>query len=99
VLCSFVFVHGLNPSGRPNHAFQTWTPAESETPWPYQLLPEDFPQARIWIFGYNANVTRDVSEASVSDHADSLLDVLQRKRQQGMGVSHDCFPSRLMYMR
>jgi hypothetical protein len=82
-----VFVHGLNPSGRLNHAYQTWTHADNTIPWPYELLPEDFPQARISIFGYNSSVTRGGSQARISDHASNLLDWLQGKREGGDGVS------------
>ncbi|PMD25421.1 hypothetical protein NA56DRAFT_435063 [Hyaloscypha hepaticicola] len=78
----FVFVHGLNPRGRRNHAYETWTYAEGRAPWPYELLPQDFPNARIWIFGYNSNVTSGGSGANISDHANSLLNVLQRMREE-----------------
>ena len=86
-----MFVHGLNPSGRLNHAYQTWTHAENTIPWPYELLPEDFPQARISIFGYNSSVTRGGSQARISDHATNLLDELQWKRERGDGVSTNSF--------
>jgi hypothetical protein len=91
VLHSFVFVHGLNPSGRQDHAFHTWTYVKEEKRilWPKQFLSQDFPTARIWIFGYNSNVTTGVSQAKISDHANSLLYVLQWERQQGSGVSRD----------
>jgi hypothetical protein len=44
---SFVFVHGLNPRGRRDHAYETWTYTAGGAPWPYELLPQNFPNARI----------------------------------------------------
>jgi hypothetical protein len=48
-----VFVHGLNGDPR-----QTWTSKEKGTFWPTQLLPVSLKtaQARILVYGYNADV-------------------------------------------
>lgn len=89
---SFVFVHGLNPRGRRDHAYETWTYAEGGAPWPYELLPLDFPNARISIFGYNSNVMSGGSGANISDHANSLLNILQRMREEGPGVRQEILP-------
>ena len=79
---SLVFVHGLNPFSAQNHAYDTWTHQNGKC-WPYHFLPEDIPEARVWVFGYNSNVAKEVSEARIKDHANVLLDRLQRKRKQG----------------
>ncbi len=79
---SLVFVHGLNPFSNQNHAYDTWTHQNGRC-WLYHFLPDDIPEARIWIFGYNSNVATDVSEARIKDHADVLLDRLQQKRKEG----------------
>jgi hypothetical protein len=79
---SLVFVHGLNPFSNPNHAFDTWK-HENGKFWPYDFLPQDIPEARIWVYGYNSNIAKDVSEARIKDHANVLLDRLQRKRKEG----------------
>jgi hypothetical protein len=56
-----------------------WT-APNGVFWPKTLLPEDVPDARILLFGYNSNVALNVSGATVVDHANSLLDRLHRSR-------------------
>ncbi|KAA8641348.1 uncharacterized protein ATNIH1004_002016 [Aspergillus tanneri] len=73
----FVFVHGLNPRGRNDHPFETWT-HQNGTFWPRDLLPHDIPQARIFIYGYNSNITnpQTMSTAGVRDHANTLLNLL-----------------------
>lgn len=75
-------MHGLNPFSHANHAYDTWT-HQNGTFWLYHFLPSDIPEARIWVYGYNSNVAKDVSEARIKDHADVLLDRLQRKRKEG----------------
>ncbi|MCJ1406858.1 hypothetical protein MMC19_000928, partial [Ptychographa xylographoides] len=74
--------------GHEDHAFRTWTHVSKtgKTLWPREFLPQDFPKARIWIFGYNSNVSKGVSEATISDHANSLLDVLQCERHAGRAL-------------
>jgi hypothetical protein len=79
---SLCFVHGLNPWSSPNHAFETWTHGNGKF-WPADFLPTDIPEARIFLYGYNSNVAKDVSEASIKDHANVLLDRLQRRRKTG----------------
>ncbi|KAL4991237.1 hypothetical protein BDW68DRAFT_152995 [Aspergillus falconensis] len=84
-LIDFVFVHGLNPRARNDHPFQTWT-HENGTFWPRDLLPRDINHSRIFIYGYNSTVTdaRTMSTASIKDHADTLLNLvdLERKEQR-----------------
>jgi hypothetical protein len=80
-LTSIVFVHGLNPTGDPDHSEKTWT-HESGTQWPRDLLPERIPHARILIFSYNSNVAWDVSEAGIRQHANTLLDLVQGEKKK-----------------
>jgi pimeloyl-ACP methyl ester carboxylesterase len=77
---SLVFVHGLNPLNNQNHAFDTWT-HENGVFWPADLLGEDLPHARIWVYGYNSQVAYEAEEARIKDHANVLLDRLQRQRR------------------
>jgi pimeloyl-ACP methyl ester carboxylesterase len=83
---SLVFVHGLNPLGRPNHAYETWT-HENGLFWPTDLLGRDLPHARIWVYGYNSQVAYQAEEARIKDHANVLLDRLQRQRRHASNGS------------
>jgi hypothetical protein len=74
-----VFVHGLNPKGSANHAYDTWTHSNG-TCWP-KILSQDMPWARIMIFGYNSSVAFNAGTGTVRTHADSLLDRLESVRQ------------------
>ncbi len=77
VRCSLVFVHGLC-----GHPLNTWKKAE--VVWPRDLLPTDAPHARIMTFGYAADVVNFFSVASHSSifqHAQNLLQDLQRERR------------------
>ncbi|CAI7635986.1 unnamed protein product [Penicillium viridicatum] len=76
-----VFVHGLNPSGRNDHAFQTWTHSNG-TFWPRDFLAEDIPYSRVFVYGYNSNIThpQTMSTASIKDHANTLLNLLDMER-------------------
>ncbi|KAL3417461.1 NB-ARC domain-containing protein [Phlyctema vagabunda] len=77
-----VFVHGLNPKGRKQHPFETWT-HENGVFWPTAFLGEDFPSARILVYGYNSSVTNPefMSTARIKDHAENLLNLLALERQ------------------
>lgn len=73
---SICFVHG---QGGGRHS--TWT--KDEVFWPYNLLPQDIPDARIITWGYNAEVAHFLSPYSkvrVRDHAKSLLNDLNGLR-------------------
>ncbi|RAH77899.1 lipa and NB-ARC domain protein [Aspergillus japonicus CBS 114.51] len=83
----FVFVHGLNPRGRVDHPYETWTHANG-TFWPRDYLPHDIPQARVFVYGYNSNITspQSMSTAGVKDHANTLLNLLDLERDPNMNV-------------
>ncbi|KAL3446203.1 hypothetical protein BJX65DRAFT_131580 [Aspergillus insuetus] len=86
-LIDFVFVHGLNPRARHDHAFNTWT-HENGTFWPRDYLPQDIPNTRVFVYGYNSTVTdaRTMSTASIKDHANTLLNLLDMERNEQLGV-------------
>ncbi|KAJ3531234.1 hypothetical protein NM208_g8967 [Fusarium decemcellulare] len=50
--------------------------------WPAEFLPEDIPEARVWTYGYNANVVESVFQASnqnsVSQHGQDLAVKFER---------------------
>ncbi|KAJ5793415.1 Tetratricopeptide-like helical [Penicillium paradoxum] len=81
----FVFVHGLNPSGRNDHPVQTWTHSNGKF-WPRDFLAQDIPYARIFLYGYNSNITtpQTMSTASIKDHANTLLNLLDLERSPQM---------------
>ena len=74
-----MFVHGLNPTGDPDHARRTWT-HENGTIWPATLLPQLLPKARILLFAYNSSVLGNASNVPVAGHAQSLLNDVYHKR-------------------
>ena len=82
-VADIVLVHGLF-----GHPWKTWASKsvnysvngavkESEEPfWPKTLLPAAIPNARIWSFGYDADVGKFMSTAglnTVSQHGTNLL--------------------------
>ncbi|OQD89520.1 hypothetical protein PENANT_c002G03865 [Penicillium antarcticum] len=83
----FVFVHGLNPRGRSDHPFETWTHANGKF-WPKDFLAQDIPYARVFVYGYNSSIThpQTMSTASIKDHANTLLNLLDMERTPQMGT-------------
>jgi hypothetical protein len=75
-----VFVHGLNPHSRNQYPYEAWT-HENGVFWP-TFLAEDIPYTRILVYGYNSNISNPqvMSTASVRDHADTLLNLLDMER-------------------
>lgn len=82
-----IFVHGLNPVNHDGHALRTWTHHASGVCWPRDLLPTYIPRSRISVFSYNSNAALATSSATVSDHADSLLDRVQALRHRSRPTS------------
>jgi hypothetical protein len=86
-----VFVHGLNPHSRNQYPYEAWT-HENGVFWPTFFLAEDIPYARIFVYGYNSNISNPqvMSTASVRDHADTLLNLLDMERDslQVDDISH-----------
>jgi hypothetical protein len=74
-----IFVHGLTGNSQ-----GTWTDPGSGVHWPSQLLRHDIPDARIFCFGYDADVTSFWGHASknrLTDHAKSLMGDVVRERE------------------
>ena len=61
---------------------------ESKVAWLEDLLPKEIPNARIWTYGYNANVKSSKSIADIDGWARALLNELDLERQEPHGVSH-----------
>lgn len=78
-------VHGLG-----GHALHTWQGPNGMN-WiiDEDFLPTALPNARIFTFGYNANLFGDVVSSRVADHADGLLAGLLPYRQD-CEVNTDC---------
>ncbi|RSM09324.1 hypothetical protein CEP52_004134 [Fusarium oligoseptatum] len=69
-----VFVHGLF-----GNRLNTWT--KHSVLWPKQILSEDLPKARIFTFGYDADVTKfnldeEVTKGTMESHAADLCERL-----------------------
>ena len=75
-LSSVVAVHGLG--GDP---INTWKNPKQSKSWLEDFLPSDVKGARIFTFGYNADVVFSDSTASVWDHSKSLLGSLLDERE------------------
>ncbi|KAK7431277.1 hypothetical protein QQZ08_002048 [Neonectria magnoliae] len=78
-----VAVHGLNHSNTDFHAEKTWT-ASNNSMWLKDFLSKTLPEARVLLFGYNANVAFQTSIAGVREQAENLLNRLKGKRKNAM---------------
>ena len=83
-MLSLVAVHGLN--GDP---IKTWTHPKTKSFWlgNVEFLPRDVPGARIFTFGYNADVFFGNSTAGIIDHAKDLLSSLLDKREDDQVIN------------
>lgn len=90
---SIVALHGLNGS-----SIKTWTApcpkskskskdGRKETHWLRDLLPHDFPKARIMTFGYDATAAFTDSTAGIAEHARDLLSCLMLARNHSAEAS------------
>ncbi|KAJ4018867.1 hypothetical protein NW761_014936 [Fusarium oxysporum] len=75
-----VFVHGLF-----GNRVSTWS--KNGVLWPKQLLSEDLPKARIFTFGYDADVTKrnlneEVTKGTMDSHAADLCEKLAGLRSK-----------------
>ncbi|KAJ5887046.1 uncharacterized protein N7473_009720 [Penicillium subrubescens] len=91
----FIFVHGLNARGRNDHPFKTWTHDNGKF-WPRDFLAEDIPYSRVFVYGYNANITnpQTMSTASIKDHANTLLNLLDMER----GLQFQSLPPKIIFI-
>lgn len=69
-----VAVHGIT-----GDAYRTWT-AENGKLWLRDFLPTQFPGARIYSYGYPAEVFYSKSTADLDDYARKLLECLKAER-------------------
>jgi hypothetical protein len=84
-----VAVHGLNVLGKTNaFGVRTWTwtgirdkGEEEEVLWLKDLLPQQLPNARVLLFGYNSAIGLNTSTSGLSGAAENLLARLRVKRQ------------------
>lgn len=94
-IADVVFVHGLQ-----GHPWKTWRVKEVESWkvfrfknrastrvfWPYDLLPKDFPNVRLFTYGYDSHVSHYVSgpanQSNISQHGLTLLNAVSGKRHE-----------------
>ncbi|KAI9795170.1 MAG: hypothetical protein M1816_000192 [Peltula sp. TS41687] len=79
-LVDIVFVHGLT-----GNSYRTWLHEDEGVYWPVHLLSKDIPDARILVFGYDADVTKfldPVGQNNLRDHASCLVGDLAALRNQ-----------------
>ncbi|KFZ13482.1 hypothetical protein V501_03683 [Pseudogymnoascus sp. VKM F-4519 (FW-2642)] len=77
-IVDIVALHGLN-----GHREKTWT-AANDVLWLRDLLPTDLPNARIFSWGYNADVfggTHGIDQQHIYDHGRTLISDLCLKRR------------------
>ncbi|KIM98334.1 hypothetical protein OIDMADRAFT_128525 [Oidiodendron maius Zn] len=70
-LVDIVFVHGLT-----GNAYSTWYNEQHALHWPSKLLKDDIPEARIFTFGYDADVASfwgGASQNRLANHAENML--------------------------
>lgn len=71
------------------HAFDTWRHRETNSMWLRDFLPEQVQNARILIYGYDANVVVDTSTGRIRTFAEALLEGLRTLRNTD-AVSRVC---------
>lgn len=75
ITVDIIAVHGIT-----GDAYDTWT--EGEKLWLRDFLPKDLPGARIFSFGYPAEVCFSLSTGKLDSFARSLLEGLKRERRR-----------------
>lgn len=71
-----IAVHGITGG-----AYDTWK-HEKGAHWLRDFLPEDFPGARVFSFGYNADVFCSRSTGNIESFARTLLNNIERERSE-----------------
>lgn len=75
-----VFVHGLT-----GNAYSTWHNEQHALHWPSKLLKDDVPEARIFTFGYDADVASfwgGTSQNRLANHAENMVGDLVGEREE-----------------
>ncbi|KAL3486348.1 hypothetical protein BJX62DRAFT_228795 [Aspergillus germanicus] len=75
-----IFVHGLT-----GNCETTWTDRDTRIFWPEALLPYDNSDARILMFGYNADIIHFLSMASqnrIGNHAQNFINLLSQVQEK-----------------
>ena len=78
-IVDIIFVHGLTGS-----SFSTWYNESNDMHWPTKLLKKDIPEARIFTFGYDADVASfwgGISQNRLSNHAENMIGKLSGERE------------------
>jgi hypothetical protein len=75
-LIDIVTLHGIT-----GDAYNTWT-HENGNFWLRDFVPEDFPGARVFSFGYDAKVFCSRGKGTIESFARSLLEGLTRERME-----------------
>ena len=76
-----IAVHGLDPTGDPEHAIKTWSAANNKL-WLRDFLPEQKPRIRVLLYGYNSSAVFHASATGINGAAENLLDYLRLERRQ-----------------
>lgn len=77
---SIIALHGMN-----GHAFNSWEYRDDSGysfMWLRDYLPEHIPNARIVVYGYNANLVSDVSTGRIRTYAETFLERLLAFRKR-----------------
>ncbi|VUC21523.1 unnamed protein product, partial [Clonostachys rosea] len=76
-----IAVHGLNPRNKKDeaHAWDTWRSADGRL-WLRDDLPKILPDARIFLYRYNATAVYGSDQGTFSDKADELLEAIRAER-------------------
>jgi hypothetical protein len=91
---SIVFIHGLT-----GHRENTWT--KHNFFWPKAILPSDVPKARIWSWGYDADILhfwKKRSKPGLNGHSQQLCSDLAgvRTGTVRLDIQMSCSPFRLL---
>ena len=80
--CSIVAVHGLNPSGSEDHAVDTWMDKKSRNLWLRDRIPQQQPNARVFLYDYNSSPVFGNSQGRFGDEATLFLELLRHERTE-----------------
>jgi len=87
-IVDIIFVHGLT-----GNSHGTWFDAKSGVHWPSTVLVDDVLDARIFCFGYDADITSFWGYSSrnrLAEHAKALMGDVVREREETDTVRNNC---------